>query len=275
MKKVVFLIFLLAFLISGCDYAPDVAGSGLGDTVDERQDFIDEDELPSQENDNKLEDDYNQVLDSDGGQDSSSQHENDYDLDAPPLSEDRLPTPWVEFTDAPVQNMPGNRSAEAYLAVLLQFGVDQNPCRYTKPCGGPDYTRCNIYASDVMNAMGAHLPTKGELGVGHGNAKTTDPMPANAEHTHNWLEQEKDGWRKLDPNNPDDWALLQEHLAAGKPALASHPDHIAVIRPDQPNGLAVGDTGGLRIAQSGAYNSSDTTAGKAFGNRTVGIYIHE
>lgn len=209
-----------------------------------------------------------------GDQAESGQAENDYDPDAPPPPIE-LPSVWYEFRNAPIQNAPGNRSADAYLAVLLQFGVEKEPCRYEAGCGGTSDTRCNIYASDVMNAMGAHLPTKGELGVGHGDAKTTDPMPANAEHTHNWLEQEKDGWRKLDPNNPNDWALLQEHLAAGKPALTSHPDHIAVLRPDQPGDLAVGDTDGLRIAQAGADNSSDTVVEAAFGDRTVGVYIHE
>lgn len=213
---------------------------------------------------------------SDSNDQDSDEPENNYDPSVPPPEID-LPSVWREFRDAPIQNGPGNRNADAYLALLLQFGVDSNPCRYkySEACGGPSDTRCNIYASDVMNAMGAHLPTKGELGVGHGEAKNTDPMPANAVHTHAWLNQEIDGWRKLEPSNPDDWALLQEHLASGKPALASHPDHIAVLRPDQPGGLTVGDTDGLRIAQAGAYNSSDTLVGNAFGDRNVGIYIHK
>lgn len=197
-----------------------------------------------------------------------------YNPNDPPPKID-LPSIWREFTNAPIQNQAGNRSADAYLAVLKQFGVDNNPCRYTSPCGGLEDTRCNIYASDVMNAMGAHLPTKGELGVGHGTAKTTDPMPANARDTHNWLNQQKDGWRKLDPNNPNDWATLQAHLAAGKPALASRSDHIAVLRPDQISGLATGNTDGLKIAQSGALNSSNTTIGTAFTGATPDIYIHD
>jgi hypothetical protein len=200
----------------------------------------------------------------------------EYNPNNPPPKID-LPSVWREFTNAPIQNQAGNRSVDAYLAVLKQFGVDNSPCRYTPSaaCGGPTDTRCNIYASDVMNAMGAHLPTKGELGVGHGTSKTTDPMPANARDTHAWLNQQKDGWRKLDPNNPNDWATLQAHVAAGKPALASRSDHIAVIRPDQPGGLATGNTDSLKIAQSGAINSSNTTIGTAFTGATPDIYIHE
>ena len=197
-----------------------------------------------------------------------------YNPDAIPPDID-LPSVWKQFTNAAIQNNPGYRSADAYLAVIKQFNVDSNPCRYTFGCENAEYTRCNIYASDVMNAMGAHLPTKGELGVGQGSSKNSDPMPANAEHTHAWLEEEQGGWRKLNPANPTDWEVLLDHVTAGKPALASHPDHIAVIRPDQPGGLAAGDINGLHIAQSGAYNSSDTQLGAAFGRRNVDIYIHD
>jgi len=201
-----------------------------------------------------------------------------YDPSAQPpsITDPIMGSAWREFTKAPIQNQPGERSANAYLAVILQFDVANSyPCRYTPSCGGTTDTRCNIFVSDVMNAMGAPLPTKGDLGVGHGSAKTTDPMPANAPDTHAWLETQQDGWRKIDPNNPDDWAQLMAHVAAGKPALASHPEHIAVIRPDQPDGLDVGNVGGLNIAQAGAYNSNGTLVQTAFANRVVDIYIHE
>lgn len=204
--------------------------------------------------------------------------DSEYDPNAPPPKFD-FPSPWKQFTNAPLQNEQGSRHPDDYLAVILQFGVDQGHCRYNPPCDGGNNnltdTRCNIFASDVMNAMGAHLPTKGELGVGHGTSKTTDPMPANARDTHNWLEGQHDGWRKLDPNNPNDWAILEAHLAAGKPAVASRSDHIAVIRPDQSGGLATGDTGGLHIAQSGATNSNSTTIGRTFTGTMPDIYIHD
>jgi hypothetical protein len=201
-----------------------------------------------------------------------------YDPDAPPptIKDPLMGSAWREFTKAPIQNRPGERSVDAYLAVILQFDVANSyPCRYTPSCGGTTDTRCNIFASDVMNAMGVPLPTKGDLGVGHGSAKTTDPMPANAPDTHAWLETQQVGWKKIDPNNPDDWAKLMAHVAAGKPALASHPEHIAVVRPDQPGGLDVGDIGGLNIAQAGAYNSNNTFVHTAFDDRVVDIYIHE
>jgi hypothetical protein len=203
----------------------------------------------------------------------------------PKINSSIMNSPWREFTDAPIQNDANNRSLDAYLAVILQFDVANSyPCRYQPDhksgcTGGTNDTRCNIYASDVMNAMGAPLPTKGDLGVGHGNAKHTDPMPANANDTHSWLEKEQDGWRKIDPNNPADWALLQEHVSSGKPALASYygvgePGHVAVIRPDQKTDLATGDIGGLHIAQAGGYNANSTYAKSAFGSRDFNIYIH-
>lgn len=206
---------------------------------------------------------------------SSSQY--DPNADPPKILDPIMGSAWREFTAAPIQNKSDDRSADAYLAVLLQFNVATGyQCRYTpSSCGGPADTRCNIYASDVMNAMGAPLPTKGDLGKGQGNSKNTDPMPANAKDTYAWLETQQDGWRKLDPNNPSDWATLIAHVAAGKPALASHPDHVAVIRPDQPGNLATGNAGGLHVAQAGAINSNDILIKTVFGNRNVGIFIHD
>lgn len=244
------------------DNAP---GSAFGEILDAGN----VDNVESKDENSSIGGDESEAIEQEGDPSSSQ-----YDPDAPPPIID-LPSVWRQYTDAPIQNHPDDRRSDAYLAVIKQFGVESNPCRYTSPCGGLEDTRCNIYASDVMNAMGAHLPTKGELGLGHGNSRDTDPMPATAVQTHNWLEGEHDGWRKLNPNNSNDWALLQEHVAAGKPALTSRSDHIAVIRPDQASGLSVGNTSGLHIAQSGAYNSNSTTAGQAFGSGNFDIYIHE
>jgi hypothetical protein len=53
---------------------------------------------------------------------------------------------------------------------------------------------------------------------------------------------------------------LADHVNAGKPALASDPGHIAVIRPNQSNVPSVAD---LRIAQAGAHNLNDIRLGDA------------
>jgi hypothetical protein len=188
----------------------------------------------------------------------------------PPLEID-LPSLWVEFTDAPCQNQVDKRSSEAYLTTIRQFDLDD--CRYTRGCKNPD-TRCNIYASDVMNAMGAHLPTKGELGVGVTGEKYTDRMPAQARHIKSWLETGAEGWQEVDAQNPGDWNMLMQHLASGKPGIVISPDHIAVLRPDQ-GGVKEGHVSDLLIAQAGAYNSYLTSIGIGFGKSNPVIYIHE
>lgn len=272
MIKKTIVVLLFVFLTSSCTKDWNIADSGLDNELPESSG-------PGGEVVNIDAGFDEQATDSSSSIDQETSSSNQYDSNAEPpkILDCNMGSAWRECTNAPIQNKSGDRSAEAYLAVLLQFNVDDGyKCRYTpSACGGPADTRCNIYASDVMNAMGAPLPTKGDLGVGHGASKNTDLMPANAKDTFAWLEKEQDGWKKLDPTNPSDWAVLVAHVAAGKPALASHPDHIAVIRPDQPGGLAAGDTGGLHIAQAGAYNSNDTLIKSAFGNRTVGIYIHD
>lgn len=171
--------------------------------------------------------------------------------------------------DAPIKNNPGDRDPASYLAVIDQFDVESSyPARYrpnlnSSNCGDTD-TRCNIFAGDVMRAMGVPLPTKGELGVGHGDSLNTDPMTANAKHLHNWLLGGNNGWRMIDINTPADLELLRNHLRAGKPALASDPGHIAVLRPDQlPDQLNIANLGDIRIAQAGAYNYNDIALGDA------------
>lgn len=169
--------------------------------------------------------------------------------------------------DAPIKNSPGDRNPSSYLAVIDQFDVENSyPARYrpdpdSSNSGDAD-TRCNIFAGDVMRAMGVPLPTKGELGVGHGDSANTDPMTANAKNLHNWLLGGNNGWLKIDINNPADLELLRNHLRAGKPALASDPEHIAVLRPDQlPDQLNITNLGDIRIAQAGAHNYNDIALG--------------
>jgi hypothetical protein len=128
-----------------------------------------------------------------------------------------------------------------------------------------------------MRAMGAPLPTKGELGVGAGDAQYTDPMTATAASLNTWLLAGSGGWSHIDTTSQADLDRLLEHVRAGKPALASRADHIAVIRPDQfMQSLTASNLGELRVAQAGAVNSNNTTLLKGFGSLDgVQIYIHE
>ncbi len=188
------------------------------------------------------------------------------------LSQDAgMQSPWRQV-DAPIKSQEGQRSADLYRAVIEQFDVEHShPGRYRPTETVPD-TRCNIYAGDVMRAMGAPLPTKGEL------YSKNDPMTANATDIHRALEQGWGGWRRLDLSNEQDRQLLVDHLRAGKPAVASDPGHIAVLRPDHlPTRLDENGIGDLRIAQAGARNASDISLKEA-GYGSVfnpSIYIHE
>ena len=201
----------------------------------------------------------------------------------------KMDSPWAQV-EAPITGQQGNRSAQQYLQIIEQFDVkDGNHCRYYTPaqnsaCSGPSDTRCNIFAGDVMRAMGIPLPTKGDLGVGHGTSKDTDPMTANAEHLNLWLNNQMGdggssaGWRAIDPTNPADLELLRDHLASGKPALASDPGHIAVLRPDGlPAQITPANLGGLHVAQAGATLSENvpmSSVGYGTGFNPT-IFIHE
>ena len=183
----------------------------------------------------------------------------------PKIKDPGMHSPWKQV-DAPYRNSAEQRSLEAYKAIIEQFDVAYSyPERYQIGGAGLQDTRCNIYAGDVMRAMGAPLPTKGELGQGAGNSKDTDPMTANAKDLNTWLNQEQQGWKKIDPNNPTDLQLMHEYLLAGKPVLASDPGHIAVVRPDNlPPQLDASNLADVHIAQAGKYNFNVTAQGVYF-----------
>lgn len=154
--------------------------------------------------------------------------------------------------NAPVTSTPNTRHADLYRAVIHQFAVGSNP-RYT-PWGG--YTFCNTFAGDVMRAMGVPLPTKREC-YGY-----NDDATIGAQALHAWLNRSDSGWRRTYPTSQSDLQTLIAHVNAGRPALASDPGHVAVIRPGQPN---VGSVRDLHIAQAGASGRcrNDITLGEA------------
>lgn len=195
----------------------------------------------------------------------------------PRVHDAAMNAPWTQVAP-PITNSPGQRSAETYRDVIDQFDVQHSyPGRY-RPGDHTDDTRCNIFAGDVMRAMGTPLPTKGDLGVGHGESVHSDPMTANAKDTYNWLTSETAGWRRVDVNSAEDLEVLREHLKAGKPAIASDPGHIAVLRPDHvPGPLTKDSLGNLRIAQAGKYNHNDIELREAgYESRfTPAFFIHE
>lgn len=173
---------------------------------------------------------------------------------------------WRQVT-APIQNTSGQRSASRYADVIDQFDVAAAELagRYQAGGAGNADTRCNIFAGDVMRAMGVPLPTKGNLGKGQGdpNAAYTDPMTAQAPLLNDylndklpWVNSPDDkgtlsDWLEIKPTTQAELDRLIAHVNAGKPALVSDTAHIAVVRPDQP---ALHNWQDLISAQAGASN---------------------
>ena len=198
-----------------------------------------------------------------------------------------IKSPWSNLVDAPIQNAPGQRSASRYADVIDQFDLNSAELagRYKKGGSGNEDTRCNVFAGDVMRAMGVPLPTKGNLGKGQGdkNSTYTDPMTAQASLLNDYLNQrlrwvtsaEDSGrlsdWVEVKPTTQGELNRLVAHVQAGKPALVSDAGHIAVIRPEQ---SAVTDWHQLTIAQAGASNLLyGPLQGHFFG--TPQFFIHE
>lgn len=182
-------------------------------------------------------------------------------------SMDVMKSPWNQVYDAPIQNTNNERSARNYADVIDQFEVDAAEFAGRYQAGGVDLedTRCNIFAGDVMRAMGVPLPTKGNLGKGQGNpnAAYSDPMTAKAVLLNDYLNKRiawvtsatdpgvLSDWEEVDPATQEGLLRLINYVTAGKPALVSDAGHIAVIRPDQVNIQSWQD---LIIAQAGATN---------------------
>lgn len=188
---------------------------------------------------------------------------------------------------APLQNTPGQRSAGRYADVIDQFDVSSAALagRYQAGGAGNADTRCNIFAGDVMRAMGVPSPTKGNLGKGQGdpNATYTDPMTAQASLLNDYLNRKLpwvtsaadagslSDWTEIKPTTQAALNQLIAHVNGGKPALISDAGHIAVIRPDQP---VLHNWQDLIIAQAGASNFlSGVLRGHFIG--TPQFFIHD
>lgn len=188
-----------------------------------------------------------------------------------------MQSPWKQI-DAPLKNSPEKRSPNSYREVIDQFDVEHSYTGRYRPSDAYPDTRCNVYAGDVSRAMGAPLPTKGDLGHGASGSEKTDPMTANAIDLNKWLNTQQNGWHRIDLAKPQDVSFLLEHLKEGKPALASDPGHIAVLRPDQlPDQLSKSNLADLHIAQAGKYNLNDVRLGNAgYGTRfNPDFFIHD
>lgn len=151
----------------------------------------------------------------------------------------------------PHTNAPGQRSRSAYDQVIDQFAVHVN-ARYAirdTSGDGVDDTFCNIFAWDVMSAMGVQLPhwtyrDGAPAPPGYGNGG----FELDANSVNSWLNNHGagHGWKKVSADEAQ--ALANQ----GMPVVASQKNpggigHIGVVRPGEA-------TNGPALAQAGAQN---------------------
>lgn len=159
---------------------------------------------------------------------------------------------WIPVLGS-IQSSVKNRSRELYEKVIKQFQVATNP-RYTKTAKD---TFCNIFARDVMLAMGAMLPQF------FGKGADGKAIELNANAMHEWLVKygQAFGWRRVSAEQ------AQANANAGRPTLASWPNpsgksgHVAVIRPG-----ALDPKLGPAAAQAGKTNWDNKHIANGYGD---------
>jgi len=176
------------------------------------------------------------------------------------------PDAWVP-TEPAVRGDPSARSPGTYDNVINQFAVEHNP-RY-KPREGNTY--CNIFAWDVMSAMGVELPhwVTPDGQPSYQGAPGADELNANG--VYDWLNQSgaEHGWRQVTAEE------AQEYANQGHPAVvtyhsgSSDPGHIAVVRPGEVTSQ------GPAIAQAGGTNSNSMHVGEAFEEKPVQYWVND
>jgi hypothetical protein len=91
---------------------------------------------------------------------------------------------------------------------------------------------------------------------------------------YEWLTTEaaQHGWREVDPTTAAGLQILVNHVRAGKPALISSTEHVAVVRPSQDPVNQVGD---LLLAQAGAINTNSSPHSAIGFGTTPKYFIHD
>ena len=183
----------------------------------------------------------------------------------------------VEVSNRALPNKPyytsrvNYRGQDAYNIVIDQFRVTSNP-RYKRTSNA---TWCNIFAWDVMSAMGATLPHwVREKGVPSDNNRTSGAWEMNANATYNWLKSygSRYGWSKVSAYD------AQQRANKGYPTVAvwkngSGSGHIAVIRPES-GSYTYSAAKGPVIAQAGGSNYNYTNVIIGFGSSRMGSVVY-
>lgn len=190
-----------------------------------------------------------------------------------PVYDGRTPAPGTTNTNAaypaspPVRGNPRQRNPATYDNVINQFAVANNP-RYAQRNGN---TYCNIFAWDVMSAMGVTLPHWVYRNGAPAEYAAPGAYELDANGGHRWLNQHGSahGWRQVGA------AEAQRLANAGHPTVVSYdsgnstPGHIAVVRPGQIN-----DRGPV-IAQAGAVNINYSRVADRFGTVPVQYWVND
>lgn len=159
----------------------------------------------------------------------------------------------------PLSNRPGERSRAKYDDVINQFAVGVNRryrIRDTSGDGVAD-TFCNIFAWDVMSAMGVQLP---HWVTGNGvPAKPFAPgaYELDANSVNRWLNDQggQHGWKEISPEEAQRMANLGMPVVASQ--YVSPIGHIGVVRPGEfssSRGPALAQAGATNINQGRAYD---------------------
>jgi len=157
---------------------------------------------------------------------------------------------------------PLQRSPETLMAVVAQFGVSYRQ-RYQprRDEQGRLLTYCNVFASDVTDALGAPIPHWVDAAGAPCEVGKGSELGANA--TCQWLDVHGSlyGWQRLE--SAEQAAALAQ---LGRPTVAcwhnpepGHSGHIAVVVPP------MGDDQGLHVAQAGLHNFSYGSLAQGFG----------
>ncbi|EGO62372.1 hypothetical protein, partial [Acetonema longum] len=167
---------------------------------------------------------------------------------------------WLP-TDPIYTNSEGNRSRENYILGIEQFNVTSND-RYTPYKLGKGDTYCNIYVSDVTQAMGAPIPhwvnqdlEPQFMPIGLNSDERIEWMEArdelNAYGVINWLQVKgpANGWQRVDG------MTAQDRANKGYPTVATSPGHVMIVRPAKVEDTYV-SIWGPTIAQAGKTNSN-------------------
>ena len=168
-------------------------------------------------------------------------------------------------------NRKGRRSAAAYNRVINQFQVESRG-RYRRDSNG---TYCNIFAWDVMSAMGTVLP-HWLLGEEPADSRTKGALERNANQTFDWLARNyaKYGWKKVNA------AQAQSRANHGYPTFAiwrnnsGGAGHEMVVRPEG-QVFRYSAYAGPVIAQAGATNRNYWNIRNTLGDRVPVYYTHD